>query len=276
MRALSTLALAGLGAVLGALLLGRGDGDGAVPRATLLARDGAGARAERAERRWARTLAAGGSIALGAASEGPSEGRSAATNAAADPAAELELRALGPLSEAEEAPLYEEEIRRLAEIRRALSALDGATQDERAHWELLELRSDELRMLATLELLDRDEYWVFPAEAPDAAMVGRLVGRYGVRVTTKDGAPVKVVYPYAAERFPLLAELVPARRAAEAAAQDALAREFAALPLERRALYRTLIESAALAPGNEHEAFLQRYAGVGLELDPERLVLVRP
>lgn len=278
MRGLSCVALA-----LGAASVGYfGLGEAAPPAG------GAASAAHRAEQgaprlsagdaeriRWARVLAAGGLVEIARDAEvAPrgTDGGAAATSRA------IELAALGPLSPAEEAPFYEEEIRRLAELRRAAEALARGAQDERAQWELLELRNDELRSLATLELLDRDEYWVFPAESKGLALVGRLVGRYGMRAATKDGVPVRLVYPYAAERFPLLAELVPARRAAESAAQEALIREFEGLPRERRELFRELVvrPELQLEPGSGNETFYQRYALLGLDLDVERLMLVRP
>jgi hypothetical protein len=280
-RALSCALLALGGAAAGYFGLGAG-----APPAECAAADAPGADQtaqplatadrEGAERtRCSRLLAAGGRVEIAPTAEAVPQG---AHGGAAERIRAIELAALGPLTDAEEAPFYEEEIRRLAELRRAAEALAREAQDERAHWELLELRSDELRSLATLELLDRDEYWVFPAQSPGLSLVGRLVGRYGVRAATKDGAPVKLVYPYAADRFPLLAELVPARRAAESAAQEALVREFAALPRERRELFRELAErpELQLVPGTGNEAFYQRYALLGLDLDLERLVLVRP
>ncbi|MBL8896304.1 MAG: hypothetical protein JNM84_01695 [Planctomycetes bacterium] len=276
MRALSVVGLAVLGATLGALLLGRVQSDAPAELGATLPSGAIGANAPAPLDRWAQRSTQSRATDVAQALPSDDLANDSAAPGSAESLDALQRLALGPLSAAEKAPLYEEEIRRLAELRRAWSALDQAAQDERTHWERLELRSDELRMLATLELLDRDEYAVFPEENPGVERIGRLAGRYGLRVATKDGAPVKVIYPYAAERFPLLAELVPLRRAAEVAAQEALVREFAALPLDRRAHFRALWEQPQLASGNEHEAFLLRYAGVGLELDAERLLLVRP
>lgn len=232
---------------------------------------------------WSRHLAAGGALVLALASGEDATAEHGAASSVVAPAEDplaaetlLALESLGPLSLEEKAVLYEDELRRLAEARQAQVELSSAgPMDARAHCELLELHNDELRMLATLELLDGDEYWVFADDSPAPQVLAPLIGRYGLRPLMREGRLVQIMFPYASDRFPLLAHLVPARRQAEEAATSALLQEFNGLPEGRRALYRDLVAhpdaiTAAEAP------FVQRYLWPTLAFDPQALTMFVP